>query len=375
MIKNKKVALVYDRVNKWGGAERVLLALHDMFPQAPLFTSVYNPKKAPWAKVFTVKTSWLQKLPFASSSHEFFPFFMPLAFESFSFDDYDIVISVSSEAAKGVVTKPHTVHINYCLTPTRYLWSGYTDYFPNPFLRFLSFPIVSYLRFWDKIAAQRADYVIAISKEVQKRIKQYYKREATVVYPAATFTIQENQQQKTVSSTKTKRPLQPGYFLVVSRLVAYKRIDIAIEACNRLQLPLVVVGTGSEEAALKELAGPTITFKRALTDRQLVEYYKGCRALLFPGIEDFGLVIVEAQRFGKPVIAFKGGGAKETVLDGKTGVFFTPQNVDALTSVLQTFDPTQYKAEDCRRQAEKFSEKEFKKHLTQVIEQYLANTV
>src|SRR3989338_8390229 len=189
-----KVALVYDRVNKWGGAERVLLALHELFPDAPLYTSVYDRKKASWADVFDpsagsgqgIKTSFLQKIPF-STRHELFAALMPLAFESFSFDEYDLVISVTSEAAKGIITKPKTMHICYCLTPTRYLWSGYNDYFKNPYFRFISKPLVSYLRFWDKIAAQRPDAYIAISKEVQGRIKKYYGRESTVIYPSVTL--------------------------------------------------------------------------------------------------------------------------------------------------------------------------------------------
>src|SRR3989338_801986 len=157
-----KVALVYDRVNKWGGAERTLLALHELFPNAPLYTSVYNPKKAPWANVFNVKTSFLQKFPKDTLSHEYYATLMPFAFESFSFDEYDLVISVTSEAAKGIITKPGTVHICYCLTHTRYLWSGYDEYFKNPILRFISKPVVSYLRFWDRATTHRPDSFIAI---------------------------------------------------------------------------------------------------------------------------------------------------------------------------------------------------------------------
>src|SRR3990167_10742564 len=179
-----KVAVVYDRVNKWGGAERVLLALHEMFPDAPLYTSVYDERNAPWAKVFPrVYTSFLQKFPFAKSNHEFLALLMPLAFELFNFDEYDLVISVTSEAAKGIITKPETLHICYMLTPTRYLWSHYDLYFKNPILRFISKPAVNYLRNWDKIAAQRPDKIIAISTEVQRRIKKYYGRESDIVFP------------------------------------------------------------------------------------------------------------------------------------------------------------------------------------------------
>ena len=178
-----KVALVYDRINKWGGAERVLLALHKLFPNAPIFTSVYSPQKAPWANDLKVKPSFLQKYPHVINNHELYPFLMPVAFERFNFTGFDLVISLTSEAAKGIVTKPGTVHICYCLTPTRYLWSGHEEYFKNPTLRFFSRPVVSYLRKWDKAAAKRPDTFIAISKEVQKRIKKYYGRESMVIYP------------------------------------------------------------------------------------------------------------------------------------------------------------------------------------------------
>lgn len=184
-----KVALVYDRVNKWGGAERVLLALHELFPNAPLYTSVYHAQKAEWADVFDIRTSFLQKFPKASSRHEVYALFMPFAFKNFSFDEYDLVISVTSDAAKGIVTKPKTKHICYCLTPTRYLWSGYDDYFSNPFFKLLSLPAVHYLRQWDKGASKKPDYFIAISKEVQKRIKKYYGRDSKVIYPPVTINV------------------------------------------------------------------------------------------------------------------------------------------------------------------------------------------
>lgn len=319
-----KVALVYDRVNKWGGAERVLLALHAIFPKAPLYTSVYDSQHAKWAKVFRVYTTFLQKIPFAKSHHDWLASFMPIAFETFHFDKYDVVISVTSEAAKGIVTKPGTLHICICLTPTRYLWSGYKEYFKNPVLRFVSRPIVWFLRKWDFAAAQRPDTYIAISEEVARRVKKYYKKTAPVIYPPLMLT-----------KSRPAKVQKNDYFLVVSRLVPYKRIDIAIEACNTLKLPLKIVGTGSEEANLRGIAGPTIEFVGSLTDQELIDYYNGCSALLFPGLEDLGLTVLEAQSYGKPVIAYKAGGALETIQEGKTGEFFTPQTSGALTRKLQ----------------------------------------
>lgn len=271
-----KVALVYDRINKWGGAERVLLALKELFPDATLFTSVYNKDSASWADVFDIKTSFLQHIPFAKTHHEAFASLMPLAFESFSFDAYDLVISLTSEAAKGIITKPSTKHICLCLTPTRYLWSGRDEYFENKFLKFVATPVLWYLRQWDMIAASRPDMFLAISKEVQQRIKRYYHKDADVVYPPLLL-----------KSTNTP-PAGSGYFLVVSRLIPIKKIDIAIKACNKLQVPLKIIGVGSQEVNLKSIAGPTISFLGSLTDSQVVGYYKGCTALLFPGVATSG---------------------------------------------------------------------------------------
>lgn len=365
-----KVALVYDRINKWGGAERVLLALHELFPDAPLYTSVCDLEKAPWARIFDIRSSFLQKLPRASSSHESYVVLMPIAFESFSFDEYDLVISLTSEAAKGIITKPGTFHICYCLTPTRYLWSGYKDYFKNPLFRFLSKPAVSYLRSWDSIACQRPDAYLAISSEVQKRIKTYYNRESIVIYPpveildSREFTLKGNSNLK----KKDESSIRNGFFLIVSRLVPYKRIDIAIEAFNKLKLPLKIAGVGSEEKRLRSMAGSTIEFLGNLTDKQLVEYYRTSSALIFPAHEDLGLVVLEAQSFGKPVIAFKGGGALETVIDGETGKFFYPQNAESLISVLRDFQSLKFDVNKCRKQAEGFSKQEFKKQFASCID-------
>jgi glycosyltransferase involved in cell wall biosynthesis len=278
---------------------------------------------------------------------------MPMAFESFNFDGYDLVISVTSEAAKGIITKPETLHICYCLTPTRYLWSGYKDYFKSSISKFLSKPMISYLRNWDKIAAQRPDKYIAISTEVQSRIKKYYGRDSQIIFPPLMIDTQ-NQKDEVVGD----------YYLVVSRLTNfYKRIDIAIKACTELNLPLVVVGSGSDEAKLKKLAGPTVKFLGNLTDEELAIYYKKCKALIFPGFEDFGLTMAEAGALGRPVIAFRGGGALDIVKEGKTGEFFNEQTVESLKQVLKSFDHTRYNTKLCRENAERFSFAQFEKGL------------
>lgn len=374
-LKNKKIALVYDRVNKWGGAERILQALRELFPGSPLYTAVYNAKKAPWANVFAIKPSFLQKIPLTSGKHELLPLLTPVAFENFNFDKFDIVISVTSEAAKGLITKPSTRHICYCLTPTRYLWSGYGEYFKNPVLRTISKPAINYLRNWDKVAAHRPDFYIAISKEVQRRIKEYYGKESEVVYPPVQLSSGDNLLESDLSDKQSasehNKKQTTDYFLVVSRLVPYKRIDIAIKACNDLNLTLKIIGTGSDEKRLKSLSGPTIQFLGNVTDKDLVHYYTKCRALIFPGFEDFGLVMAEAQSFGKPVIAFKAGGALEIIKEKKTGIFFMPQTSEALANALNNLDAYRISSKDCIKQAQNFSKVKFKQDFLKAVERLL----
>lgn len=368
-----KVALVYDRVNKWGGAERVLLALHEIFPDAPLYTSVYNPNFSSWANVFPkVVPSFLQKIPFAKNWHEGFGWLMPIAFESFSakggFDEYDLVISVTSEAAKGIITKPGTLHICYCLTPTRYLWSGYDIYFKNPILRSLSKPVVLYLRKWDKVAAQRPDVMIAISLEVVKRIKKYYGREAAVIYPpvklAYSPACRTGREKRTTDSKKK-------YYLVVNRLVPYKKAEVVMEAFNQLKWPLVVVGTGSEERRLKSMSkSKNIKFVGEVTDSDLINYYQGARALIMPQEEDFGIVSVEAQAAGVPVIAYKKGGAKDTVIEGRTGLFFDQQTPECLINALYKFDKMTFDGQELLSNAKKFSKERFQTEFKKLVDKY-----
>lgn len=378
-----RIALVYDRVNKWGGAERVLLALHELFPEAPIYTSVYsagtssvyNPETASWARVFPkVYTSFLQHWRWARMHHEWLAPLMPIAFESFSFDEYDLVISVTSEAAKGIITKPHTRHICYCLTPTRYLWSGYDTYLGDGFKRWITKLMVGYLRKWDKVASQRPDVMVGISETVAGRIKRYYDRESEVVYPPVDIHLGG-----VMASPSTALGIQPAtirgvsgeYFLLVSRLVSYKRVELAVEAFNELGLPLVVVGIGSEERRLKKMAGKNIHFVGQLTDEELASYYKEAQALIFPQEEDFGIVAVEAQSFGTPVIAFGGGGALETVIPGKTGEFFSPQTTGALMDIVKKFDKKKYDPANTIKNAQKFSKSRFVKELLKIINHYV----
>jgi len=365
-----KLALAYDRINKFGGAERTLLALHQLWPQAPLYTAVFNPKTAPWAEKLDINTSFMQRLPLAKTHHELYPWLTPLAFESFNFDNFNLVISVTSAEAKAVITKPNTLHICYCLTPTRYLWS-HLDYYQD-FPGLGSWSKISQwifkrshkqLRRLDKITSARPDIYLAISKTVQKRIKKYYQRDSQVIYPPV-----DTKKFSKKSVTRYPLPATP-YFLLVSRFTPYKKIDLAIEAFNQLQQPLVIVGSGREEKNLKKIAGPTITFTGSINDQQLIYLYQHCQALIMPQEEDLGLVAIEAQAADKPVIAYQQGGATETIIDGQTGIFFPTQTVDSLASAVKQSMTCSWRRQVIRKHAKQFDQAIFKQKIKQFVEE------
>lgn len=358
--------MIYDRINKFGGAERILIALHELFPEAPIYTSVLDKNNATWANIFPeIYCSFLQKFPVLRSNHEFIPYLMPLAFEQFDFSAYDLIISVSSEAAKGVVTKPCTRHICIALTPTRYLWSGFHDLKMNLqgnrlyslISGILSIESVS-LRKWDFFASRRPDDYISISKNVADRISKYYQRKSELIYPPVNtdFFTPDNSVQK------------QDYFLTVSRLVSYKKINIAIEACNTLKAELVVIGKGRELNNLRNIAGNTVTFiTDNITDDLLKDYYRKAKAVIFPSNEDFGIVPLESQSCGTPVIAFRAGGALETIKEGITGEFFPEQNAESLKQAILYFSKKHYNREDCVKNAKKFDKQVFIKKIQKHI--------
>lgn len=365
-----KTAIVYDRVNKWGGAERVLLALHEIFPDAPLFTAVYNPKQAKWAKIFpNVIPTYLQKIPYLRDRHELLGTFAPLAFELLDFSDYDLVISVTSEAAKGVITTPPTKHVCYCLTPTRYLYSGrklYKDsppkYLNFPLYEYISKPFLYYVGKWDEVAANRPDSYIAISKEVQMRIKKYYQRDSVVIHPPV----------ETEKFKYNKNAIKRDYYLLVSRLVPYKKVDLAIDVFNKLGKELIVVGIGSEEEQLKLRAADNIRFVGEVTDKRLAKYYLEAKGLIFPQVEDFGIVAVEAISSGTPVIAYNKGGASDIVKDGVNGVLFDKQTISGFAHAIKKFDTMIFTplrvAETVRNFSKNRFADEFKKFITANVE-------
>lgn len=367
-----KVAIIYDHINKMGGAERVLLALHELWPDAPIFTAVYDKRGATWADNMDVRPTWLNHIPFAKNHHEFFPWLTPCAIESMDLRGYDIVISVTSSDAKAVITGPDTLHVCYCLTPTRYLWSGRDQYEKRPgfgmldgiSLWFLS-RIRPALETWDKIASTRPDRYIAISHHVEQRIKKYYGRDTdTVIYPPVdcdTFVPRKG--------TRTGS----GY-LFVSRLVPYKRADLVVDAFNDLGLPLTIIGEGNQKRRLMHRANANIHFVSGhLTDTELARYYQTCRAFIFPGDEDFGIVAAEAQACGKPVIAYRDSGIAEIVQDGRTGILFDVQSKDAVeTAVLQS-QKTVFDMKACRKNAERFTKEVFKKKFYSYINRTYKN--
>ena len=348
-----KVALVYDRINKIGGAERVLLALHQIWPDAPLYTSVYDSTRAPWARDFKVITSFAQRLPAIKRHHEWFAWLMPLAFESFDFAGYDVVISVTSAEAKGIITRPETLHLCYLLTPSRYLWSHSHFYQQGSYAtnknwltRKLTPIIFSSLRRWDYLAAQRPDQIIAISKTVADRCRKYYHRQVSkIIYPPVSLLSVK-------PDTSLKVP--KNYYLLVSRLVPYKRVDLAIKAFNQLHKNLIIIGEGAQRAYLKKLAGPTVKLIGRVGEQKLARYYQKCQALVFPAEEDFGIVCLEAQQFGKPVIAYAKGGAAETVVPG-TGVLFQRPTVTALSKAVHKVESTLFDPTACLQNTDRFS--------------------
>ena len=355
-----QLALVHDWMNQIGGAEDVLDLMARLYPEAPVYTSIYASDKMPphW-QGWDIHTLWIDRLPLIHQKHQaYFPFYA-LAFNQLNLGNYDVVLSNKSGFCHMVQTGPETTHVCYCLAPTRYVWQ-YDAYMTRenvaPVLREVVRPLISLLKQWDYRAAQRVDRFVAISTEIQQRIQQYYQRESTIIYPP-------------VEAAERFQPASThdDYFLSVGRLVPYKRVDLAVEACTRLDLPLKIAGKGRDLEALKAKAGPTVEFLGFVPDEDLPDLYARAKAFIFPGLEDFGITPVQAQAAGRPVIAYKGGGALDTVIEGKTGVFFEEQSVESLMSVLQDFDASSYNPHDCREHALKFDQAVFKTQLEAVI--------
>ncbi|OGN01206.1 MAG: hypothetical protein A3I26_03650 [Candidatus Yanofskybacteria bacterium RIFCSPLOWO2_02_FULL_43_10] len=355
-----KIAFVHEYLNQFGGAERMLQVLCALYPRAPIYTLLYD--RDATGGVFdgrVIKTSFLQNLPFTKKHHRIFPLLMPLAVEQFDFSDYDLVLSVSASFAKGIISKPRTKHICYCLTPPRFLWDNSQKFveefgYPKLVKKFLP-PFITYLRIWDKEAALRVDEFWSISGFIQDRVKKYYSKDSKVIYPpvnAGNFRVSDK-----ISD----------YFFMAGRLVSYKRFDLAVKVFNKNGLPLKIAGIGPEFKKLKSIAGKNIEFLGLVSDEKLANLYSRAQACIFPQEEDFGIVPLESMASGRPVIAYRAGGVAETVAENETGIFFNEQNPESLQAAIEKFHDLDFKPEDCRKQAEKFDVGIFRDKFSKLI--------
>lgn len=354
-----RLALVHDWLNQIGGAENVLERLVSLYPESPVFTAIYDAARMPPAwRGWNIRTGWMDHLPLIHRYHQPYLLLYPLFWAAFSPGDFDLILSNKSGFCHGL-DKGDAVHVCYCLAPTRYVWQFEHYVAREGFSRLvvtLLRPLLAPLRKWDFDAAQRVDHFIAISTEIQERIRAYYQRDSVVIYPPV--------------DTARFQPTDAheDYYLVVSRLIPYKRVDLAVQACTALGLPLKVAGDGRDRARLEALAGPSVEFLGRVPDAALPDLMARCKAFLFPGLEDFGIAPVEAQAAGRPVIAFRGGGALDTVIEGKTGLFFDTQEPASLVEALRRLDSLAIDPADCRANAERFSAERFDREIRAFID-------
>ena len=353
-----KIALVCDWLTNMGGAEQVVINFKEIYKDAPIYTTFYNPAKLDKKlQNIDVRTCFLQKKKPIENHKKYYPL-MPLAFENFDLNDYDVVLSSSSSCAKGVLTKPGSIHVCYCHTPMRYAWEKRDEYIEGvgKIKRRLIKILLHYMRIWDVISANRVDYFIANSTEVKRRIEKHYKRDAIVINPPVRcnlFNISD---------------IDGDYYFVMSRLVKYKRFDLAVQACSELGKKLVVIGDGPEREKLEKMANENVIFMGRQPDEVVQKYMSECKALLFPGEEDFGIVPVEAQACGRPVIAYGKGGVLDSVIDGKTGIFFKEQTVESLKEAILKFEQMTFNKYEIREHALKFDESEFQRKIKEFID-------
>ena len=358
---NLRVALVHHWLVRMRGGEKVLEALCQIFPQADIYTLVFDPSEIPASiRQHRITTSWIQKLPWAKKYYtQYLPFF-PFAIEQFELSGYDLVISSEAGVSKGVLTRPETCHICYCHTPLRYAWSAYHIYLQavrSPFRRRLIPFVMNYLRLWDWVSSSRVDYYIANSQNVANRIRKYYRREAPVIYPPVATT--DFGQAGAIED----------YYLAVGQLVPYKRFDLAVDAFNQLGRPLLIVGDGPEYSRLQRKAGKNIKLLRRTSDEKLKECLSGGRALIFPGEEDFGMIAVEAHACGRPVIALARGGALEIVIPELNGIFFAEETASSLAEAVVRFESIEAKFQPriIQETARPFREARFEREIRNFI--------
>jgi glycosyltransferase involved in cell wall biosynthesis len=355
-----KIAIVHDYLNQSGGAERVVAAMHRMYPDAPIYTTIADraviDALMPGADV---RVSWMQKLPGIDRHFRKYFLFYPGAIESLDLSDYEVVLSSSSAYAKGARTRPGAVHVCYCHTPMRFAWNfeGYAERERwGAMTRRMLPPLISRVRRWDLRTADRPTVYVANSSTVAERIATHYHRQASIIPPPVEV------------DRFTPSAVQEPHYLIVSRLVPYKRIDLAVEAFTRLGRPLTIIGDGSARAELQRIAGPTVRFLGRLSDTEVSAAYARCQALLFPGEEDFGIVPLEANAAGRPVIAFQRGGALDTVVPGVTGTFFSEQTPESLIGAVLRSEATTWNQVTLRRHAESFREEVFAERMRALID-------
>ncbi len=363
-----KIALVHELLTMKGGAERVLRILADMYPEAPIYTLLYNEKKlGDWFPAHRVRPSKLQKWTKFSTNHHLFLKHMPAAIEAWDFSEFDVVLSTSSAFVHGIITNGAPKHVSYIHAPARYLWDRTFDVqeragdgLLGPLKKWHLKRTFHKLREWDAEVAPRPDKLLAASNDVQRRIELYWRRDSTVIYPP----IDDFWSSKTFGNAHREKS---DYFLIVSTLVPYKMIDIAIEACESAGVHLKIVGDGPDRKRLEKLAGPRTEFYGHRNNDELGNLYADAQAVLFPGREDFGLVPLEAMACGTPVIAYREGGALETIVEGKTGIFFDEQTPESLAKALERFDASLFTVENCKAHAKAFSEERFSQQIRQVV--------
>lgn len=361
-----KVAIVCDWLTGIGGAERVVLELHKIFPDAPIYTSQYDPKKIDWFNDADIRTGWLQKLP--KSLKKFLPVLRAWYFSHLDLSDYDLIISETGAEAKAVKFGPNTKHLCICNAPTHYYWSRYDQYMKNPGFGAFNWLakiglklLVNPMRRWDYKAAQKPTELVAISSHIQTEIDKYYGRKSGIVFPPVNL-----DRFKKIMTKKNRQG-----FIITGRQTSYKKIDLAVAACSKLDLPLTVVGNGPDHQRLMEMAGTSIAFTGEVSDDEVNRLLASSAAFIFPGLDDFGISPVEALATGLPVVAYKAGGALDYVHPGITGEFFEKQTIDSLCSVLESFQATNYSSSDIKRESERFSIENFKKSLIEKVENVL----
>jgi len=370
-----KVALVHDWLTGFRGGERVLLSLCRLYPKATIYTLLHREGSQPSEiERMEIRTSFIQWLPFAGRWYRHYLPFFPMAVENLDLRSHDLVISSSHCVAKGVLTAPDALHLCYCHTPMRYIWDMYHQYFNpqrlNPLSQKLISLIAQRLRFWDRISCERVDYFMANSRNVARRISRHYQRESVVIPPPVDvdfFTPSDSPLPSTGQAD--------DYYLMVSALSPYKQVDLAIKTFSLSGDKLRIIGFGPELKNLRRMAGPNVSFLGVVTAGELLRQYRGCRALIFPGEEDFGLAPLEAQACGRPVVALGKGGALETVIPGKTGVFFHESTPDALLAAVDKLRGLKLNSGEIRENALLFTEEIFRRKVSCFIQEILAQTV